>query len=313
MKVLILAGGFAKRLWPLTLDKSKALLPLAGKQVLSHILDKLPVEAEVVVSTNNAFESEFHAWRAQHLDRKIEIFVEPAKVEGEKRGALAAVAQAINHFGQQHNWLVIGGDNFFTFSLEQFLSADLDQPKLVVYDVGDRELAKRLGVVDMAGNKVTRFLEKPEQPPTTLIATGCFYFPQAILSHVLAAATQTPDQLGAVFIYLLAQGVEVRGYRLPGYWNDIGTFDAYLHAHRHAGADLAIPLTLQEQHLKNVFVGTNHIDPTCRVLNSRITNSIVLPGAVIENCTLEGCIVNQDVVVYDQIRHHEIIHSEPLS
>ncbi len=310
MKVLILAGGFAKRLWPLTLDKSKALLPIAGRPVLSHILDKLPAGADIIVSTNEVFAPDFRAWQQLHPDRQIEIFVEPTRSESEKRGALAAVGLAIKTYGADHDWLVIGGDNFFTFSLADFLSPQLKQARLVVYDIQDKDLAKRLGVVDMDGERVTSFLEKPVEPPTTLIATGCFYFPAAVLPHVLAAAEHTPDKLGAVFTYLLAQGLEVRGYRLPGYWNDIGTFDAYLHAHQQAGGDLAVPAGLAEQTLKNIFEGINHIDPSCKILNSRISNSILLAGTVIENSTLEGCIVNHNAVVRDQSRQHEIIHSD---
>ena len=70
MKCMILAGGFAKRMWPLTMDFPKALLPVAGKPVIDHILDKLDrIEElnEVYVSTNKKFENLFKKWLKELL------------------------------------------------------------------------------------------------------------------------------------------------------------------------------------------------------------------------------------------------------
>ena len=75
MKALILAGGFAKRLWPLTLDKAKPLLPIAGKPVISHIVEKIPPQISIVVSTNEMFAGDFSDWRASHPQRDITIYV----------------------------------------------------------------------------------------------------------------------------------------------------------------------------------------------------------------------------------------------
>ena len=309
MKALILAGGFAKRLWPLTLDKAKPLLPVAGKPVISHIMDNIPAGIPVIVSTNAAFADDFSDWRDSLPNRDITIYVEPSQSEGSKKGALAAVAFAINEHKIDEDLLVIGGDNFFTFSIADFLAASKGKPMLAVHDIEDREIAKKFGVVVVDGKRVERFVEKPSDPPSTLVATGCFHFPADTIPLVLEAADLMPDKLGGVFEHLLARGVEVHAHALSGYWNDIGSFDAYLDAHVQSGADLDIPSELLNEALGNTFEGVNHIDPSAQVVGSRICNSIVLSGAVIENSEIESCIVDRAAEVVDDNRVNEIIRT----
>jgi len=309
MKALILAGGFAKRLWPLTLDKAKPLLPVAGKPVISHIVDKIPSDVSIIVSTNAAFADDFHEWRDVHANRDITIFVEPAQSEGTKKGALAAVALAIRELGIDEDLLLIGGDNFFTFPVTDFLNKVSTQPAIVAHDIGDREEAKKYGVVIADGHRIQGFQEKPTQPLSTLVGACFYFFPHAHLPAVLETADDMPDRLGGIFERFLERGVEAHVFSFPGYWNDIGSFGAYLDAHVQSGADLDIPSALLNDALGNTFEGVNHIDPTAKIIGSRICDSIVLPGAVIENCTVESCIVDRDTEIMDEERVNEIIRA----
>lgn len=310
MKALILAGGFAKRLWPLTLDKAKPLLPIAGRPVVSHIVENIPSGIPIIVSTNATFADDFTRWREGHANRDITIAVEPSEDEGTKKGALAAVALVIKEHGPDEDWLVVGGDNFFTFSIAEFLANSEGKPMLAVHDIEDRELAKKFGIVVTDGKRVTKFVEKPADPPSTLAGTGCYHFPADVIPMVLEAAELTPDKLGAVFEHLLKNNVEVHAVTLPGYWNDIGSFEAYLDAHVQSGADLDIPGELLDEALGNTFEGVNHIDPSAKIVGSRISNSIVLPNAIIENSDIDSCIVDRECELVDQEISQQIVRPE---
>lgn len=308
MKALILAGGFAKRLWPLTLDKAKPLLPVAGKPVISHIIETIPKEIGIIVSTNEAFASDFFAWRETHPERDITVFVEPSQTEGNKKGALAAVALAINAHAINEDLLVIGGDNFFTFSVADFLSAVGEDPTLAVFDIQDLELAKKFGVVVSEDGIVTGFQEKPEEPASTHVATACYFYPCAVLQDVLEAAKEMPDKLSGPFEYFLRNGTRARTHTFQGYWNDIGSFDAYLHAHVQSGRSLDIPKHLLAPELGNTFEGVNHVDPSAVVRGSTIRNSIVLADASIIESTVDTCIVDRGAVIRNETREKEIVH-----
>lgn len=76
MKCIILAGGFATRLWPLTENKAKPLLHLKDRPLVSHIVEKLPKDTEIIISTNAVFEQAFKEWAKDYEGRNLKIFVE---------------------------------------------------------------------------------------------------------------------------------------------------------------------------------------------------------------------------------------------
>jgi len=90
MKCLILAGGFATRLYPLTENKAKALLEFRGKPVITHVVDRIPLNVDILVSTNKKFETDFLDWR-KTLSRPVEICIEEAVTEKQKKGAVGAI------------------------------------------------------------------------------------------------------------------------------------------------------------------------------------------------------------------------------
>lgn len=310
MQVLILAGGFAKRLWPLTLDKAKALLPVGGKPVISHIVEKIPVGVPIIVSTNTVFADDFSAWRQTHPDRDITIFVEPTQSEQTKKGALGAVGLAVKELAINDDLLIIGSDNFFTFSVEDFLNSTQNQPTMAVFDIKDREAAKRFGVVVCDGRRITHFQEKPENPASTLVVGACFWIPSRYLPDVREAAELMPDKLGGLFEHFLNKKIEAHVYSFTGYWNDIGSFDAYLDAHVQSGANLDIPAHLLDPKHNNTFEGVNHIDKNAIIENSQIRNSIILFGVTIKNSSVDTCIVDSNCALTDQKISNQIIRPD---
>ena len=228
MKCLILAGGFATRLYPLTINTPKALLAYKGRPVISHIIDRIPWDMNILVSTNKRFEADFLEWR-KGVEREVEIGVEEALSEKEKKGAVGAVDHWIKAKKIKEDLMLIAGDNYFELDLSDLIRRFNGKNAIVAaFDVGDKEKAcevgKRcqVGVLTVEDGKVVRFDEKPEEPSSSVVSTGISILPRrafAILSRY--CRSHNPDNLGS-FIAYLAEREDVHAYVFDTVWMDIG-------------------------------------------------------------------------------------------
>lgn len=247
LDVVILAGGFAKRLRPISDVMPKPLLHIDGVPLLNHILGKI-LELDhnrIIISTNRRFESSFRYWigtlRASHGNLKIFLSVEPTESEEQKLGAIGGLLYTVKLFNVDmsgNDLLVILGDNLFDFDLKGFVGYGARQNCVVigVYDLKDFELAKGYGVVVVDGSgRVTSFIEKPEEPSSTLVSVGIYYIPNRFI-HKIEEFLKTQKYKDAVgkFFEWLTQTTEVYAYSFAGYWFDIGTPESYLIADRWA-------------------------------------------------------------------------------
>jgi len=225
MKCLILAGGFATRLYPLTASRAKALLEYKGKPIINHIVDKIPPNMDIMVSINKKFESDFSRWQ-QGLDREVEILVEEALSEHQKLGAVSSLSYWIESRSIVEDLLAIAGDNYFEFNMAQFIAAYNGKNALVaVYDIGDKDKASQFGVVQLEGHRIAEFQEKPAIPESSLVATACYIFPRRIfpLLHRYCQEGKR-DNLGSFISYLIDQD-EVHAYTFTELWLDIGSVE----------------------------------------------------------------------------------------
>ncbi len=307
MKVLIMAGGYATRLWPITKDNPKALLPVGEKRIIDYILEKvLRLDLPVYISTNRFFESHFKPVAEEY---GVELIVEDTLHEEEKLGTIGAMKKAVEELGLD-DYLVIAGDNLFSFSLEEFLGRYGGETLIAVYDVGDLELAKRYGVVVLEGDKVVTFEEKPAQPRSTLISTGVYVFPKRameLLDGYLSNGNR--DSPGYFVQWLLKRGEPIKAYRFSEYWYDIGSADSYLEALR---------TLLKESHIEEIqispyskiippvvikkgakILGRSIIGPfayigeDCIIENSDVSDSIIFRKTVIRNSTIWRSIIDE--------------------
>lgn len=242
MDAIVLAGGFAKRLWPLTKDTPKPLLPVAGKPMIDHIMEKLMAIEDldrIIISTNSKFEPHFKEWaRTSNFGKHVEIFTETSMKEEEKLGAIGALGLLMKENDITDDVIVIAGDNLFEFNLTDFISSGKNGiPKVALYDMKDKALVKsKYGVVVIDKNNIIReFHEKPENPPSTLVSTGCYFFPKKISHkiHEYLNDGQNPDAPG-FFISWLADHVDIHGFVFGkgSRWFDIGSIESYEHANR---------------------------------------------------------------------------------
>lgn len=294
MQAIILAGGFATRLWPLTEKTPKPLLLLAGKPLISHITEKLPADMPIYVSVNSAFAADFHAWRKSFPARAIKIFIENAHQEDEKLGALFSVAHCIKENKINDDVLLLAGDNYFDFAVADFLTAYRDNPLIAVFDIGDREEAKKFGVVMGKNGIVECFAEKPEEPESTLISTGCSIIPRTLLADFCTYAAEHRDNLGGIFEHFLAEGVQVNYFSYQGKWHDIGSFSAFLEAHKELVGEKILEETGVQK--KNVsFAGAVFLGANSKIENAQIENSVILSGAHIRNAEIRNSVIGHNV------------------
>ncbi len=228
MKCLILAGGFATRLYPMTINKAKALLEFKGKPVISHMVERVPQNIHIMVSTNKRFEYDFINWR-ETLSRPVEICVEEAIADDQKLGAVGAIDFWIKNKIITDDLLVIAGDNYVELDLTDFLARfDGQLTMIAVYDVGDKEKACeidkvcQIGLVILEGDRVIRLDEKPPRATSSVIATGIYILPARIFPLISKYCQQTRrDNLGSLISHLL-QSEPIRAYPFTKTWIDIG-------------------------------------------------------------------------------------------
>jgi glucose-1-phosphate thymidylyltransferase len=228
VKCLILAGGFATRLYPLTEHRAKALLEYKGKPVINHIIDRIPANIDILVATNKRFEADFVKWR-EALPRHVEICVEEARSEEQKIGAVGAIEYWTRMKAIEEDLLVIAGDNYFEFDPKDMISMFNRKNTLIaVHDVGDKnkacEEAKacQLGLAILEGTRLIRLDEKPPEPTSSIIATGIYILPSSVFSLVTEYCRRKGrDNLGDFINFLLGKQ-EVHAYSFASIWVDIG-------------------------------------------------------------------------------------------
>jgi glucose-1-phosphate thymidylyltransferase len=223
MKCLIPAGGFGRRLYPITINVPKALLPYRGKPLIDYILTRIPGGLDVFISTNKRFAQAFTDWQKTQ-ERNTQICIEEAQNEQEKLGAVSSIDYWIKKQNFAEDLLVIAADNYFEFDIARFVAAfDGRHTLMAIYDIADREKAKQFGVVELSGSKVVAIEEKPTAPKSTLVSTACYVFPKRILP-LFSAYCQggKRDNLGNFISYVVEKD-EVRGFQFTELWFDIGS------------------------------------------------------------------------------------------
>lgn len=243
MKLLILAGGYGTRLYPLVKDTPKALLDVCGKTLIDHTFDKflsLKGVEEVVVVTNDKFNNVLSLW-AEQKDGKpfpVRVINDGTRTPEERLGAIGDILFVLNKAGNDTDWAVVGSDNIFDQGVIDFFdAARKNAPSVTIgaYELGDIVGASKYGVVEMdSKDKVVSLCEKPKEPRSTLISMCLYFFPQASL-HLMTQfikETNKTDTTGG-YIQWLYEKTSVCGFKFSGKWYDIGSIESYHEAQRH--------------------------------------------------------------------------------
>lgn len=240
MYAIILAAGYATRLYPLTENTPKPLLNVAGKPVIEHIIEKLEEIGQIkkiYVVTNDKFERHFEEWLSGYdSENSIEIINDGTKSNEDRLGALGDIHFAISSKNIEDDIIVVAGDNLFEASLADIFNFFKKRKSnvIVLHDVKDFELAKHYGVAETSNNQIINFEEKPKNPKSTLASTGIYLFTKKTTSLIRKYIIQgnNPDKTGNFIEWLHKRDV-VYSYVTDKKWYDIGSVEQLEKADRH--------------------------------------------------------------------------------
>lgn len=241
MHAIILAAGYATRLYPLTESTPKPLLNVAGKPIVEHIIGKLEQIGQInkiSIVTNGRFESHFRKWLENFDAQKpIEIINDGTKSNEDRLGALGDIRHVISAKGIDDDIIVVAGDNLFELDLQEVANFFRKKKSnvIVLHDVMDIGLAREYGIVEIdENNLVVNFEEKPMVPRSTLASTGIYLFPKKTIGLISKYIAQgnNPDKAGS-FIEWLHKRDAVHSFVTEKKWYDIGSFEQLEKANRH--------------------------------------------------------------------------------
>lgn len=233
MKALILAAGYATRLYPLTENTPKCLLRIGSETILDRIVRKLeavPELTDLLVVTNARFYDQLSDWQKKAKSRlAVKVLSDGTHSNETRLGAIGDFDLAIRRENIAADVLMLASDNLFDQDLNEFIAFCLKRPDSVsvaVYDLGDPELAAgKFGVLEVGpDSRVIGMEEKPQKPKTALIGVGVYFFPKESLPLIAdyLGRPEAQDAPGHFVRWLHEKGRRIFGFRFKGMWYDIG-------------------------------------------------------------------------------------------
>ncbi len=239
MKGILLAAGYATRLYPLTKDKPKALLPVGGRPILDYIVDEMntiPELDQIIVVSNHRFVSQMQAWadgrnHLQPVDKQILVIDDMTTSDEDKLGAIGDISFCLDELNIDDDVLIIAGDNLFTYKLvdawEAFKQRACDM--ILIQNLPPQEDPRRFAIVSVdADGYVTEMVEKPEHPASRLAAYATYFYKRETLPLIreYLLSGNKPDAPGN-FPAWLHKRRPVFAYEFDGVCIDIGTPESY--------------------------------------------------------------------------------------
>jgi glucose-1-phosphate thymidylyltransferase len=243
MKLIVLAAGYATRLYPLTLNQPKPLLKVAGKPMLEWVVDNVSTIEHInhaYIVTNAKFAGHFEQWASNYkrpnLHFGFTIVNDGSTDDSNKLGAIGDMHLVMTRHQIDDDIIVVGGDNLFSEDLHDFGGYCLRRkaPVTGVYDVGNLEAIKKYNAIDVdEEGRITFFEEKPANPRSTLTGIALYYYPQTTLSLIqqYIAEGNNPDQPGRLVQWMYPRA-SFYTWRVPGLWFDVGSIETLEEANR---------------------------------------------------------------------------------
>jgi glucose-1-phosphate thymidylyltransferase len=233
MKCLILAAGYATRLYPLTENFPKPLLEVQGKPILDWLIDDMETSGaidEYIVISNHKFARHFQDW-ANTKPQKITIVDDGTSTNETRLGAVCDIQFAIEQLNLDDDMLVIAGDNLLDFSLQRFVHyAHKKQTSCIMrfWETDEQRLLK-CGVVTIdEQDRILRMTEKSPTPETHWCCPPFYYYTRQDARLVKKGIENGcgTDAPGSYIAWLCTQ-TPVHAMEMPGKRYDIGNLQSY--------------------------------------------------------------------------------------
>lgn len=230
MKCLILAAGYATRLYPLTKNFPKPLLEVAGKPILDWLIDDMSQTGlidEYIIISNHKFAPIFEQW----ADSKVKVLDDGTSSNETRLGAVKDIQFAIDQLKLDDDLLVMAGDNLLDFSLGDFIRfAKAKNATCVMrYYEHDEARLHKTGVAEIdTDGRILSMEEKPANPKSNWCIPAFYYYTRQD-SHLIKKGIDSGCGIDAPgsFIAWLSTQTTVYTYEMPGHRYDIGTLTSY--------------------------------------------------------------------------------------
>ena len=233
MKCLILAAGYATRLYPLTENFPKPLLDIKGKAILDWLLDDIDATGmidEYVVISNHKYAHHFERW-AENKSMRVTVVDDGTSSNETRLGAVRDIQFAIDQLNLDDDLLVIAGDNVLDFSLTKFMAYAKEKKTSCImrYFESEEKKLQKCGVVEVdAQDRILSMEEKPAQPKSNWCCPPFYYYTREdarLVSKGIAAGCGT-DAPGSYIAWLCNQ-TQVYAMEMPGRRFDVGNLESY--------------------------------------------------------------------------------------
>ena len=238
MIALILAAGYATRLYPLTKDIPKPLLPVNGKPMLDYIVDEIDTLSDITricLVSNHRFAAHFEEWAKSHREKTpglpIQVLDDGTETEDDRKGAIGDIQFVIEQIDAQEDMVILAGDNLFTYRLADVHKhfTKIQKDLLIAISIPQRERLQQFAVAELDGNgKVLHLEEKPENPRSDTAIFAVYLYKKETLPLFAEYLKEgnSPDAPGN-FPAWLYKKKDVYAFKADGISIDIGTPETY--------------------------------------------------------------------------------------
>lgn len=232
MICLILAAGYATRLYPLTENFPKPLLKVDEKTILDHLVDDIDSGnnvSEYVVISNHKFAHHFEKW-AKEKTQKIIVVDDGTETNETRLGAVVDVKFAIDKLNINDDVIIIAGDNVLDFSLNKFIDYSLNKNTSCVMRYFEKDMKRltKCGVLELEEDLVINMEEKPSEPKSNWCCPPFYFYKKDDVSDIESAikdgcGTDAPGS----YVAWLCKKTKVHAMKMPGRRFDIGNLESY--------------------------------------------------------------------------------------
>ena len=311
LKGLILAGGFATRLRPLSCSRPKTLFPIVNKPLLEWIFERLANNGveEAILAVNALTQFYVRQHRLRHYGLKVKFSIDPPRMP---LGTAGPIKKAEKILGHDESFIVLNGDIFADLSYRELLETHFKTHALATIALCKVEDPCRYGVAEIGnGNCIKRFIEKPakDKAPSNLINAGVYVLSPKVFDYILSGRAVSMER--EVFPKLAEEG-KLYGHLINGLWMDIGKPEEYLETNKiildHLSKnskqkstkkfELNNPVAFD----KGVSIAENAVIGPYAILgknvtvskNTKISNSVIFSNVEIdESVSIDGALIGE--------------------